>query len=156
MGASRTENHEALERIHRFPPYDMSPLTGLSPHGQLITERVNTLYALMTEPKPVVITSLEALSYRVMPKKALTDALEYLEEGEEVDREDLVKTLEMNGYQHSSMVEERGDYSIRGGSSMCFPRFMRCRCASSSGGTAWSPSAGSIPSVSGPRRPCMN
>jgi transcription-repair coupling factor (superfamily II helicase) len=32
-----------------------------------------------------------------------------------VDREDLVKTLEMNGYQHSSMVEERGDYSIRGG-----------------------------------------
>jgi transcription-repair coupling factor (superfamily II helicase) len=62
----------------------------------------------------VVITSLEALCYRVMPKSALSDALEYLEEGEEVDREDLVKTLEMNGYQHSSMVEERGDYSIRG------------------------------------------
>ena len=115
MGASKTESPDTPVRLYRFPPYDMSPLTGLSPHGHLITERINTLYALMTEPEPVVVTSLEALCYRVMPKSALTDALEYLEEGEEVDREDLVKTLEMNGYQHSSMVEERGDYSIRGG-----------------------------------------
>jgi transcription-repair coupling factor (superfamily II helicase) len=115
MGSAKNGNHGTDKRLYRFPPYDMSPLTGLSPHGQLITARINALYALMTEPKPVVITSLEAICFRVMPKTALIDALEYLEAGEEVDREELVKTLEMNGYQHSSMVEERGDYSIRGG-----------------------------------------
>ena len=115
MDSTKNQNHGAAPRLYRFPPYDMSPLTGLSPHSQLITERINALYALVTEPNPVVITSLEALCYRVMPKGALIDALEYLEAGEEVDREDLVKTLEINGYQHSSMVEERGDYSIRGG-----------------------------------------
>jgi transcription-repair coupling factor (superfamily II helicase) len=115
MGSPKNGSHGAAVRLHRFPPYDMSPLTGLSPHSQLITERINALYALMTEPNPVVITSLEALCYRVMPKRALIDALEYLEEGEEVDREDLIRTLQMNGYHHSSMVEERGDYSIRGG-----------------------------------------
>ena len=104
-----------LNAFAGFPPYDMSPLTGLSPHGQLITARINALYALMTEPNPVVITSLEAICFRVMPKAALIDALEYLEAGEDVDREELVKTLETNGYQNSSMVEERGDYSIRGG-----------------------------------------
>ena len=115
MGSTNNGNHRSAPRLYRFPPYDMSPLTGLSPHGQLITDRINALYALMTEPNPVVITSLEALCFRVMPKAALIDALEYLEAGEEVDREDLIKTLETNGYQHSSMVEERGDYSIRGG-----------------------------------------
>ncbi len=104
-----------FRRLHRFPPYDMNPLTGLSPHGQLITERINALYALMAEPDPVVITSPEALCYRVMPKHALSKAIEYLEAGEEVDREDLVKKLEISGYQHTSMVEERGDYSVRGG-----------------------------------------
>ncbi len=101
--------------LYRFPPYDMSPLTGLSPHGQVISERINALYAMMTEPRPVVVTSPEAICYRVMPKSALLRALEYLETGEEVDREDLIKTLEANGYQHTSMVEEQGDYSIRGG-----------------------------------------
>jgi len=115
MGSAKNGNHGAVKRLYRFPPYDMSPLTGLSPHGQLITSRINALYALMTEPKPVVITSLEAICFRVMPKVALIDALEYLEAGEDVDREELVKTLETNGYQHSSMVEDRGDYSIRGG-----------------------------------------
>ena len=115
MGSPENGSHGAATRLHRFPPYDMSPLTGLSPHSQLITERINALYALITEPNPVVVTSFEALCYRVMPKRALIDALEYLEEGEEVDREDLIRTLEVNGYQHTSMVEERGDYSIRGG-----------------------------------------
>lgn len=115
MGSPKNGHHDAAMRLYRFPPYDMSPLTGLSPHSQLITERINALYALLTAPNPVVVTSFEALCYRVMPKSALTDALEYLEEGEEVDREDLIKTLEMNGYQHTSMVEERGDYSVRGG-----------------------------------------
>ena len=115
MGSAKNGNQDAVKRLYRFPPYDMSPLTGLSPHGQLITERINALYALMTEPRPVVITSLEAICFKVMPKAALTGALEYLEAGEDVDREDLVKSLEMNGYQHTSMVEERGDYSIRGG-----------------------------------------
>jgi transcription-repair coupling factor (superfamily II helicase) len=52
MGAPETENRDTALRLYRFPPYDMSPLTGLSPHGQLITERINTLYALMTEPNP--------------------------------------------------------------------------------------------------------
>ena len=115
MGSPKNGNDPSATRLHRFPPYDMSPLTGLSPHGQLITERINALYALMTDPNPVVVTSLEALCFRVLPKASLIDALEYLEEGEEVDREELVKTLEINGYQHSSMVEERGDYSVRGG-----------------------------------------
>ena len=105
----------AVARLHRFSSYDMSPLTGLSPHPQLVTERINALYALMTEPDPVVITSPEALCYRVMPKSALSHALEYLEEGESLDREDFTKALEINGYQHTSMVEERGDYSVRGG-----------------------------------------
>ncbi len=115
MGSSKNGNDDAVTRLHQFPPYDMSPLTGLSPHRQLITERIKALYALTTDPNPVVITCPEALCFRVLPKASLIDALEYLEEGEAVEREDLIKTLETNGYQRSSMVEERGDYSVRGG-----------------------------------------
>ena len=102
-------------RLYEFPPYDISPLTGLSPHRELVTRRLQALYALMTNEHAVVITSLEAVSYKILPKEALVRSLEYFEIGEEVDREHLLRRLEINGYQRVSIAEARGDYSVRGG-----------------------------------------
>jgi len=102
-------------RLYEFPPYDISPLTGISPHREVVARRLKSLYALMTEADTVVVTSLEAVLYRILPKEALVKSLEYLETGEEVDRERLMRTLEINGYQRVSIAEELGDYSVRGG-----------------------------------------
>ena len=102
-------------RFHHFPPYDMSPLMGLSPQRDVIATRVRALYRLISEKDTVVITSPEAISFNLLPKESLLESLEYLEAGEEVDREALIRRLEMNGYQRTSLVEEMGDYSVRGG-----------------------------------------
>ncbi len=115
MSAPDTQADFGAMRLYEFPPYDISPLTGLSPHREVVTRRLQTLYALMSNENPVVITSLEAISYRTMPKEALIKSLEYLEVEEEVDRDLLIRKLEITGYQRSSLVEERGDYSVRGG-----------------------------------------
>lgn len=103
------------QRLHRFSPYDMSPLTGLSPHRELITGRIKSLYALISDRNPVVITSIEALCFRIIPKESLLKSLEYLEAGEDFDRDLLLRKLESSGYERTSLVEERGDYSVRGG-----------------------------------------
>jgi len=102
-------------RLQRFFPYDMSPMTGLSPHPELVTHRIRALYALTSDRNPIVVTSVEALCFRIMPKGALLNSLEYLETGEEVDRELFIRRLIINGYQRTSLAEERGDYSVRGG-----------------------------------------
>ncbi len=102
-------------RLHEFPPYDISPLTGLSPHSEVVTRRLQSLYALMSNKNPVVITSLEAIFFRILPKEAFVRALDYLEVGESVDRNLLLRRLEINGYHRVSLVEEKGDYSVRGG-----------------------------------------
>ena len=102
-------------RLYEFPPYDISPLTGISPHQEIVTRRLQALYALMTDKHAAVITSLEAASYKILPKEGLVRSLEYFEVGEEVDREPLLRRLEINGYQRTSIAEERGDYSVRGG-----------------------------------------
>ena len=39
-----------IKRLYEFPPYDISPLTGLSPHLEVVTKRLQALYALMTQP----------------------------------------------------------------------------------------------------------
>jgi transcription-repair coupling factor (superfamily II helicase) len=48
-------------------------------------------------------------------------SVDLLQVGEEVDREKLLRKLDSAGYQRTSLVEERGDYSVRGGVIDLFP-----------------------------------
>jgi len=116
-----TISRPELRRLYDFPAYDISPLSGLSPHRNIVTRRLQALHVLTSEENPIVITSIEAIISKVLPKAEMSLALEYLETGEEVDREKLIKTLETNGYLRTSMVEEIGDYSVRGGVMDIFP-----------------------------------
>ncbi len=111
-------------RLYDFPVYDISPLSGLSPHRDVVTRRIQALYALTELSDPVVITSSEAAAVRLMPKPALIGALDYLEEGEEVGRDRLISRLHDCGYMRTSLVEERGDYAVRGGVVDVFPPLM--------------------------------
>jgi len=115
MGGPEADEASLDMRLQPFFAYDMSPLTGLSPHRDLITRRIRALYAITSHRNPIVVTSMEALCFRIMPKESLLNSLEYLEPGEEVDRDLFIRRLEINGYQRTSLVEDRGDYSVRGG-----------------------------------------
>ncbi len=112
-------------RLFEFPPYDLSPLTGLSPHRDVVNRRIQALYSLMSDNNPVVITSLDAISFSILPKEAFVRSLEFLEVGEEVDRDIFLKRLEITGYNRSSLVEEEGDYAVRGGVIDLFPPLYR-------------------------------
>jgi len=114
-------NEPGERGLYDFPAYDISPLSGLSPHRNVINRRLRTLYALTSEKNPIVVTSLEAVLFRIMPRDSLVKALEYLEPGEDVERGSLLKKLETGGYLRTSLVEEMGDYSVRGGVIDIFP-----------------------------------
>lgn len=115
LSASDEQGRATHARLGRFPAYDLTPLTGLSPQREVVTQRLRALFSLSSDPHPFILTSLEALSFRVLPKRALIDALDYFEAGEELDRDRLLRKLEMTGYQRTSLVEETGDYAVRGG-----------------------------------------
>ncbi|UCF85144.1 MAG: transcription-repair coupling factor [Desulfobacteraceae bacterium] len=115
MSAPGMEEPAESTRLREFPPYDVMPLTGLSPHREVSTLRLQALYALMSDKDPVILTSLDAICFRILPKDALVRFIEYLEVEEEVERDLLIQRLEVGGYQRTSLVEERGDYSVRGG-----------------------------------------
>lgn len=101
--------------VFLFPSYDISPLTGLSPPKELISQRIEALYSLSTSTDPVVVTSLEALMTCLLPKEILLTSVDYIAVNEEIDRDDMIKRLMTFGYFRTSLVEERGDFSVRGG-----------------------------------------
>ena len=111
----QSQGEPGERRLYDFPVYDISPLKGISPHKDVISRRLQALYVLTSHNKPIVVTSVEAALLRILPKEAMLGAMEYLQAGEEMDRERLVKRLEAGGYQRTSLVEEQGDYSVRGG-----------------------------------------
>ncbi|MDH4204179.1 MAG: transcription-repair coupling factor, partial [Desulfobacteraceae bacterium] len=99
-----------------FPPYNITPFKYLSYHNETAAKRIRSLYQLIVgDVPPMVVTTISALMQRNLPKQELCDYAELIMVEEGIDRDRLVDKLISSGYERSSMVEEPGDFSIRGG-----------------------------------------
>ena len=99
-----------------YPPYNITPFKYLSYHNETAAKRIRTLYQLIVgDVPPVVVTTISALMQRILPKQELCDYAELVMVEEDIDRDRLANKLISSGYERSSMVEEPGDFSIRGG-----------------------------------------
>ena len=108
-GASRGE-------ILLCPGYEIKPFSGESPSVDLVFSRLNALYALLSGKRPLVVAaSAPGALQRSVPREALSRNLEFIQSGEEVDREELVAHLVRSGYYSTTMVQNQGDFSVRGG-----------------------------------------
>lgn len=99
-----------------FPSYHLMPFKHLAYHGQIAAERMKILYRMAAgEPPMLVLTPIETLLQRIIPKSVLCDRAELLIRGEEVDRDAFIQSLAHGGYTQVTLVEEYGEYAVRGG-----------------------------------------
>jgi transcription-repair coupling factor (superfamily II helicase) len=99
-----------------FPAYHVLPFKNLSYHNQTAAERIRTLYSLASgESAPVVVASVDALLQKLIPKKELVQYAELILQEEETSRDGLIEKLVSGGYQSAALVEEPGDFAVRGG-----------------------------------------
>jgi transcription-repair coupling factor (superfamily II helicase) len=108
-------------RIHYLPAWDVPPFEDLSPPPEAIAARVEGLYHLQQTRNPIVLTTAEAVLQRVPPREQFATRLSYLVEGDGVDLDDLARRLDDWGYRRVPLVEDRGDFSVRGGILDIFP-----------------------------------
>src|SRR3990172_743296 len=102
-------------RLHLFPSWEVLPFEKLSPHPENVAARLEGLYKLIEEPAPILIATPAALMQKVIPRDALKRSYLYLVAGQTLARETLLEHLVQWGYQNMPLVEERGDFSARGG-----------------------------------------
>ncbi|MBW2107956.1 MAG: transcription-repair coupling factor [Deltaproteobacteria bacterium] len=99
-----------------FPSYRVSPYKPLSYSPETSCRRIEALYRMLTASNPVVVvTTVSGLLQKVIPRQALSRCCDYVVTGEDTDRDDLVARLIQAGYQEAALVEEPGDYAVRGG-----------------------------------------
>ncbi|MDP3283337.1 MAG: transcription-repair coupling factor, partial [Desulfobacterales bacterium] len=99
-----------------FPQYNSSPVKSVFYQNEIASTRINTLYKIAgSEAPPVIITTPGALLRKLIPKQELLGFAELVMEGEEINRDFLIEKLVSGGYTRSLIVEEPGDYCVRGG-----------------------------------------
>ncbi len=104
-----------------YPSTEVLPFDTQTTHPEIRSARIALMSRLMDASPVVVVTSAHALAQRIMPKGQMTESSLNLVVEEEYERNGLIETLAGLGYRRMSMVEERGEISVRGSIIDIFP-----------------------------------
>lgn len=107
-----------------YPNRFTLPYVHMIPDAEISAERISTLFEILEigkEEEIHIITPVRALMEYTVPKDVLNAELEYLEEGEEVDRNAIERWLVESGYEQNRRVEKVGEFSKRGDILDIFP-----------------------------------
>ena len=97
-----------------FPQWETLPYDEIPPHPEIVRERVRVLFSLLKEEGVMIVSSVKALMQKVMTPADLKESVFSLSVEDEVDRDRLINFLHEGGYTSARIVEERGDFSVRG------------------------------------------
>jgi len=97
-----------------FPQWETLPYDEIPPHPEIVRERVKVLFSLLKGEEVVIVSSIKALMQKVLSPVDLKESVFSLSVGDEVDRDRLINFLHEGGYPLAKIVEERGDFSVRG------------------------------------------
>ena len=112
-------------RCALFPDWETLPYDSFSPHQDLISERLATLWRINQRDKEqgadVVIVPATTALYRLAPPSFLAGYTFEFKTGQKLDEAKLKAQLTLAGYQHVSQVVSHGEYAVRGGLIDLFP-----------------------------------
>ena len=109
---ARTEEIPVL----KFPEYNLLPFKRLGYHNETATTRIRTLFLLRSSAvPPIVVTTVGAMMHRIAPRRELIGYAELIAVNEDIDLDQLIEKMVTGGYVRTGIVEEPGDFCIRGG-----------------------------------------
>ncbi|KMP12497.1 hypothetical protein UR09_01155 [Candidatus Nitromaritima sp. SCGC AAA799-A02] len=104
-----------------FPTWELLPYEHLSPLAEISGERLEILNLLQHKKIPFLVVPVEAAMQCVIPRLELAKLTFPVSKGETLERELLETCLSDNGYTRLPMVENRGEFSVRGDIVDIFP-----------------------------------
>ncbi len=104
-----------------FADWETLPYDSFSPHQDIISQRISTLYSLPQQTKGVLIVPLSTLMHRIAPPRFLAGNALMLDTGQTLDTDKMRHQLTDAGYRQSDNVYEHGEFTIRGSIIDIFP-----------------------------------
>ncbi len=107
--------------IALLPDWETLPYDPFSPHHDLVSERLATLYRVSRGECNVLVVAATTALYRLAPPSYLAAFTFFLKQGTRLDVNALRAQLSLAGYQHVTQVVSPGEFSVRGGLIDLFP-----------------------------------
>ena len=119
--------HCALEILY-FPDWETLPYDNFSPHQDIISERLRTLYRLPTQRQGILIVPCSTLMHRLPPREYIAGNSLLLAVGQQLDSEEFCRNLQRNSYRAVATVLEHGEFARRGSLLDVFPMGCELPC----------------------------
>lgn len=100
--------------VMNLADWETLPYDSFSPHQDIISSRLSTLYRLPAMQRGVLILPVNTLMQRVCPHTFLHGHALVMKKGQRLSRDALRGQLEQAGYRHVDQVMEHGEYATRG------------------------------------------
>ncbi len=108
-------------QVQLFPDWETLPYDNFSPHQDIISQRLETLYRLTQAENCVFIVPVNTLMLRMAPTDYLSKYLLFLKVNQTLDIDSFRSGLERAGYTHVNQVMGHSEFSIRGSIIDLFP-----------------------------------
>jgi len=102
-------------RVHRLPDWEILPYDQFSPHPDLVSERLSTLWQLANGAFDACIVPVTTALQRLPPRSYLAGRTFELRARGRLDLEALKAQLALAGYAHVQQVMGPGEFCVRGG-----------------------------------------
>ncbi|MBD2836609.1 transcription-repair coupling factor [Pseudomonas sp. JM0905a] len=109
-----------LDVLH-FPDWETLPYDLFSPHQDIISQRVDTLYRLPEVKRGVLVVPITTALHRLAPTRFLLGSSLVLDVGQKLDVEQMRLRFEAAGYRCVDTVYEHGEFAVRGALIDLFP-----------------------------------
>jgi transcription-repair coupling factor (superfamily II helicase) len=108
-------------RVAAFPDWETLPYDTFSPHQDLISERLATLWRMRQGDLDAVIMPASTALVRLAPPSFIAAYTFHFRTRQKLDEAALKAQLTLAGYSHVSQVVSPGEYAVRGGLIDLFP-----------------------------------
>ena len=114
-------NQQSDFNILHLADWETLPYDTISPHQDIISDRLKTLYQLPQTKQGILVVPVTSLLQRLMPADYLLGNSLMVECGQHINIDNMRRNFEKAGYHCVDTVYEHGEYAVRGALLDIFP-----------------------------------
>ncbi len=108
-------------QLQIFSDWETLSYDRVSPHQDIISQRIRTLYHLPKQQQGILLITVSALMQHLPPRGFLDQHALMINKGDQLNIEQFRQQLTDAGYRNVSQVEEHGEFAVRGSILDLFP-----------------------------------
>lgn len=117
----KTSDEPASIPVFSFPDWETLPYDNFSPHQDIVSQRLLTMYQLPRLKQGIILISVSTLLLRLPPREYIEQNSLIMHTGQKLDMHEVRSLFGQHGYHAVNQVYSHGEFAVRGSILDVFP-----------------------------------